>query len=191
VIGYYVVPRLVRGIQNGLAVALDPADEPRDDVDAITENVYMFSKSDELFMQRALSLAEGAAFNQEVPVGAVLVHEDKIIAEAYNRPISLCDPSAHAEMLALRKGALHANNYRLINTTLYVTLEPCLMCVGAIHHARVKRVVFGAYDKRAGAVESVFPIGHNENLHHRVIYEGGLFETQSVALLQNFFKTRR
>lgn len=151
----------------------------------------MFTNRDESFMQRALFLAEEAARNQEVPVGAVLVANDNIIAESYNQPISLCDPSAHAEIIALRKGALILNNYRLVDTTLYVTLEPCLMCVGAITHARVKRVVFGAYDKRAGAVESVFPIGINENLHHRVKYEGGLFETESVALLQKFFKARR
>jgi tRNA(adenine34) deaminase len=151
----------------------------------------IFSKLDEQYMQTALIQAEKAAFNQEVPVGAVLVHNDKIIAEAFNQPISHCDPSAHAEIIALRKGAEFLKNYRLIDTTLYVTLEPCIMCVGAIMHARVKRVVFGAYDKRAGAVQSVYPLGMNENLHHCTAYQGGLFEAEAVELLQKFFKARR
>jgi tRNA(adenine34) deaminase len=151
----------------------------------------MFSSHDQFYMQRALSLAKEAAENNEVPIGAVLVFEDNIIGEGYNQPIIKHDPSAHAEIIVLRNGAAHLQNYRLINTTLYVTLEPCIMCVGAIVQARVKRVVYGAYDKRAGAVSSVFPLGVDEKLHHHTYYEGGLFAAQSVELLQKFFKERR
>lgn len=151
----------------------------------------MFSDRDHFFMQKALSMAALAAENNEVPVGAVLVFDDQVIAEGFNQPIGHCDPSAHAEIIALRKGALHLQNYRLVDTTLYVTLEPCMMCVGAISHARVKRVVYGAYDKRAGAVISVFPYATSQLLHHRALYQGGLFEAASVELLQKFFKARR
>ena len=147
--------------------------------------------SDEVWMQRAIELAQTAEKNGEVPVGAVLVLQDKIIGEGSNCPIGQCDPSAHAEIIALRKGAQTLQNYRLLDTTLYVTLEPCIMCVGAIVHARVKRVVYGAYDMRAGAVTSVFNMKEDKQLNHRVSYEGGLFAEQCAQLLKDFFRARR
>lgn len=143
------------------------------------------------WMQHALSLAQMAERNNEVPVGAVLVLNNKVIGEGSNCPISTCDPSAHAEMVALRAGAKTINNYRLTDTTLYITLEPCIMCIGAIIHARVKRVVFGAYDPRTGAVTSAFQMKDDQQLNHRVIYEGGLLAEECGKLLSNFFKARR
>jgi tRNA(adenine34) deaminase len=151
----------------------------------------MFSEQDGIWMQQAIQLAEKASQHQEVPVGAVLVLEDKVIGEGWNRPITLCDPSAHAEIIALREGAKHLKNYRLIHSTLYVTLEPCIMCLGAIIHARVQRLVFGAYDLKSGAVESVFQIGSTDKLNHRVVSEGGLLADRCGTLLKDFFKARR
>src|SRR3974390_3366302 len=114
--------------------------------------------SDAPFMSRALELARRAQAEGEVPVGAVITMNHEIIAEGWNRPISACDPTAHAEIVAMREAATKLGSYRLLDTTLYVTLEPCAMCAGAIVHARVKRVVYGALDPRAGAVESIFDI---------------------------------
>lgn len=151
----------------------------------------MFTEQDHLWMQQAIQLAEAAALNQEVPVGAVLVLDDKVVSEGSNRPISHCDPSAHAEIVALRAGAKALNNYRLVNSTLYVTLEPCIMCIGAIVHSRVKRVIFGAYDQKSGAVESAFQIGSSDKLNHRVEYQGGLLAERCGMLLSEFFKLRR
>lgn len=151
----------------------------------------MFSDQDFIWMQHALALAKEAANQQEVPVGAVLVLNEKIIAEGKNCPISACDPSAHAEIVALRQGAKSINNYRLVNSTLYVTLEPCVMCVGALVHARVKRVVFGAADPKAGAVKSAFQLGDSNFFNHRIVYEGGLLAEQCGQLLSDFFKTKR
>lgn len=151
----------------------------------------MFTEQDHAWMQHAIHLAETAAENNEVPVGAVLVHDNKVIGEGWNRPIQNSDPSAHAEIIALRHGAETLKNYRLINTTLYVTLEPCLMCVGAIVHSRVKRVVFGAYDQKSGAVESVFQIGTTDKLNHRVSYSGGLLADNCGSLLSHFFQEKR
>ncbi len=150
------------------------------------------SPRDEEFMRRALSLAEKAALSGEVPVGAVLVSaEGKILAEAFNRPISLCDPTAHAEIIALREGARQLKNYRLLGTTLYVTLEPCPMCAGALVYARVKRLVFGAFDPKAGACGSVYNIVNDERLNHRLEVTGGVLAEEAVALLKNFFKEKR
>lgn len=143
------------------------------------------------WMQHAIQLAETAAKNNEVPVGAVLILNNEIIGEAHNQPISHCDPSAHAEMLAIREGAKKINNYRLLDSTLYVTLEPCIMCVGAIIHARVKRVVFGAYDFKTGAVSSVFKMNEDQQLNHKVVYEGGLLAESCGKLLSDFFRSRR
>ncbi len=151
----------------------------------------MFNEQDHVWMQHAIHLAETAAKNNEVPVGAVLVHDNKVIGEGWNRPIQTCDPSAHAEIIALRHGAHTLKNYRLINSTLYVTLEPCIMCVGAIVHSRVKRVVFGTYDQKSGAVESVFQIGATDKLNHRVSYSGGLLADHCGSLLSHFFQKRR
>ena len=127
----------------------------------------------------------------EVPVGAVLVLNNECVAEAWNQPIAARDPSAHAEMLALRQAAQKLGNYRLNDTTLYVTLEPCAMCAGAIIHARVVRVVFGAADTRAGAGGSVFQILDCDKLNHRVRITGGVLETACTAILQDFFQKRR
>lgn len=143
------------------------------------------------WMQQAIRLAETAANENEVPVGAVLIHDNQVIGEGYNRPIKHCDPSAHAEILALRAGALHLNNYRLINTTLYVTLEPCIMCLGALVQARIKRLVFGAYDKKAGALVSAFSLGDTQQFNHRIQYEGGLLADACAAILSQFFKAKR
>jgi len=151
----------------------------------------MKTPRDYFWMEKAIQLAELAAKNQEVPVGAVLVFNDQLIGEGFNHPISECDPTAHAEIIALRAGAKKINNYRLLNSTLYVTLEPCIMCVGAIVHARVARVVFGAYDSKAGAVSSVFQIGSTTQLNHVVDYQGGLFADRCGILLTEFFRERR
>lgn len=150
-----------------------------------------FSSADNYWMQHAIGLAEQAGKKQEVPVGAVLILENKIIGEGSNCPISTCDPSAHAEIIAIRAGAKNLNNYRLLNTTLYVTLEPCMMCMGALIHARVKRLVFGAFDPKAGAVESVLQIGNSQKLNHHLHYEGGLMAEECGELLSDFFRARR
>ncbi len=148
-------------------------------------------EKDKVFMARAYELAQHAAEQEEVPVGAVLVIDDQIIAEGWNCPIQSNDPSAHAEVIALRRGAEHIDNYRLINSTLYVTLEPCLMCVGAIVHARVKRLVFAADDPRAGAVKSAFQMLDQPALNHRVSWESGLLAEPCGSILKAFFKARR
>lgn len=151
----------------------------------------MFSERDHHWMQHAISLAKIAEEHAEVPVGAVLVLDDAIIGEGWNRPILQSDPTAHAEILALREGALHLKNYRLVQSTLYVTLEPCFMCVGAIIHARVKRVVYGASDPKTGAVSSVFSMGSACQVNHRVEYANGLFADECGRLLKDFFQQRR
>src|SRR3990167_9926865 len=146
-----------------------------------------FSEEDYFWMQHAIHLAEIAKEYQEVPVGAVLILDNKIIGEGSNCPIREKDPTAHAEIIALRVGAKNSGNYRLLNSTLYVTLEPCLMCVGALVHARVKRVVFGAMDPKSGAVQSVFQMKEADQFNHRVRYQGGLLADQCGMLLSDFF----
>lgn len=146
---------------------------------------------DKDWLNHALQLANVAAKQGEVPVGAVLVKEDRLIAEGWNQPIGLHDPSAHAEMIALRQGAKHLQNYRLTGCTLYVTLEPCAMCAGAMIHARIERLVFGAYDPKAGAISSIFKIADTSALNHRIAWQGGIMAEQCGELLQNFFKERR
>ena len=146
---------------------------------------------DEKFMWRALELARAAEAVGEVPVGAVVVKDGEIIGEGFNQPIGLHDPTAHAEIRALRDAAERIGNYRLVDTTLYVTLEPCAMCAGAIVHARVRRLVFGAHDPRGGAAGSVFDIFAPGRLNHDVLVEGDLMAEQSSALLQGFFAARR
>lgn len=146
---------------------------------------------DNQFMQRALALAQLAQEKGEVPVGAVLVKAGEIIAEGFNQPIGLQDPTAHAEIVALRAAGKKLGNYRLVGTTLYVTLEPCAMCVGALIHARVQRLVFGAYDPRAGAIKSIFQLPAHPQLNHRLQYQGGLLETSCANILKSFFQSRR
>jgi tRNA(adenine34) deaminase len=150
-----------------------------------------YNIADEQFMARALELAHSAYALNEVPVGAVLVHDGKIIGEGFNQPISLNDPCAHAEILALRHAATTLENYRLINTTLYVTLEPCAMCVGAMIHARVQRLVFSAKDPKTGAVCSAVKLIDAEFFNHRIIWEQGACAGESAKLLQKFFQQRR
>jgi len=144
-----------------------------------------------LFMSRALELAHVAQEAGEVPVGAVIVKDNQIIAEGWNRPISTSDPTAHAEIIAMRAAATSLNNYRLLDCTLYVTLEPCSMCAGAMVHARVKRLVYGATDPRAGAAGTIFNITDNSALNHRLEVAPGIMAGECGTLLRNFFQVRR
>ena len=147
--------------------------------------------SDERWMRRALDLAERARSEGEVPVGAVLVMDDDCIGEGWNRSISTHDPTAHAEIEALRAAAARLRNYRLPGATLYVTLEPCAMCAGAIILARIQRVVYAAADPRTGAAGSVFNILQFTQLNHRVELVSGILEQEAATLLQTFFRERR
>ncbi len=147
--------------------------------------------TDEYWMQRALELAARAEAEGEVPVGAVIVKDDELISEGWNQPVQSHDPSAHAEIIAIRKAGIALNNYRLINTTLYVSLEPCCMCVGAIIHARVKRLVYGAFDPKTGAAGSAFGLLQSGKHNHRVEVDGGLLADQAKMQLQNFFRQKR
>lgn len=142
-------------------------------------------------MAHALSLAQRAAELGEVPVGAVLVRQQTLIAEGWNRPIANHDPTAHAEIIALRAAARQAQNYRLPGCTLYVTLEPCAMCTGAMIQARIQRVVYGAGDSRNGACGSVFNVLQNTELNHRVEIVGGIMAEQCRHMLRSFFRARR
>src|SRR3990167_11137449 len=151
----------------------------------------LFTDRDMHWMQHALILANKAALQNEVPVGAVLVYEDQVIGEGFNAPISLADPTAHAEIIALRKGADKMCNYRLLNTTLYVTLEPCMMCAGAMVHARIKKLIFGATDPKAGAIVSKAHCLDQPFLNHHVEYSGGLLAEQCGSLLSLFFQAKR
>jgi len=147
--------------------------------------------ADLAFMSRALELAREAAAAGEVPVGAVIVKDGQIVAEGWNRPIGTCDPTAHAEIIALRAAGTALGTYRLIDTTIYVTLEPCAMCAGAMVHARVGRLVFGATDPRAGAAGSVFNVVQNPALNHRIESGGGVLADECGTLLRDFFAARR
>lgn len=151
----------------------------------------MFSERDHFWMEHAIQLAQTAANEQEVPVGAVLVINDQLIAEGWNKSIQACDPTAHAEVVALRAAGSILNNYRLIDATLYVTLEPCVMCVGALVHARINRVVYGAYDPKSGAVKSAFQLSESHGFNHRIQYQGGLMAECCGHLLSHFFKMKR
>jgi len=146
---------------------------------------------DETHMRRALDLARRAAEEGEVPVGAVVVAGAEVLGEGWNRPIAASDPTAHAEIQAMRAAAARLGNYRLTNATLYVTLEPCPMCVGAIFHARVRRVVFGAKDPKTGAAGSAIDLFQDERLNHHALLESGLLAEECGALLKRFFAARR
>ena len=146
---------------------------------------------EEKWIKMAIDLAKKAETAGEVPIGALLVKDDHIIAEGYNQPITSNDPTAHAEVIALRNAAKTLGNYRLVNTTLYVTLEPCAMCIGALIQARVSRLVFGAFDKRAGAVASVFRLLDKSSLNHRIDWQGGVLASECAQVLQQFFQKRR
>ena len=150
-----------------------------------------WSDDDTRFMKAALAEAKVAANADEVPVGAVLVRSGEIVARGLNRPVQDNDPTAHAEVMAIRAAATEERNYRLADSTLYVTLEPCPMCVGAMLHARIGRLVFGAYDPKAGAAGSVIDLCDDRRFNHRIEVNGGLLEEQCAALLQDFFAKRR
>ena len=147
--------------------------------------------TDEAFMRRALELAQRAQEEGEVPVGAVVVLEEKILGEGWNRPIAACDPTAHAEIQAMRAASSALSNYRLPGATLYVTLEPCVMCAGAMFHARIGRVVFGASDPKTGAAGSIVDLFKNEKLNHQAQIHGGVLASECGALLSRFFASRR
>jgi tRNA(adenine34) deaminase len=151
----------------------------------------MTAPNDTDFMRRALELARRAAQDNEVPVGALLVLDGAVIGEGWNRPIAAHDPTAHAEIVALRAGAQRLRNYRLGRSTLYVTLEPCAMCMGAALNARISRVVFGAWDQKAGACGSVIDLSREPKLAHGIDVFGGVCNEESAALLRQFFETRR
>lgn len=151
----------------------------------------MFTDRDQYWMQYAIQLAKKAAANNEVPVGAVLISNDQIIGEGCNSPIMLHDPTAHAEIIALRQGASHLKNYRLLDTTMYVTLEPCLMCAGAMVHARIKRLVYGAKDAKTGVAESVMQAFNLPFLNHKVECAGNLLGAECGGIMSHFFQEKR
>jgi tRNA(adenine34) deaminase len=147
--------------------------------------------TDKIWMQYALALAQKAKSQNEVPVGAVLIKENKIVGEGYNCPIATCSPIAHAEIQALSHASLKIGNYRLTDTTLYVTLEPCAMCAGAIIQARINRLVYGARDPKAGAVHSIFNIVNHPKLNHQVVVQEGILANECSQLLTEFFREQR
>ncbi len=148
-------------------------------------------ETDIQYMQEALAEARSAAAADEVPIGAVLVHDGKILARSGNRTIRDCDPTAHAEVVALREAAHRLANYRLAGTTLYVTIEPCSMCSGAILQARVPRLIYGADDPKGGAVRSCFEILSHPRLNHQVEVTSGVLAAECAAIIQSFFAARR
>ncbi len=146
---------------------------------------------DQQWMRYAIRLAQRAESQGEVPVGAVLVKNDEVIAEGWNRPILEHDPTAHAEVMAIRHAGKRMQNYRLLDTTLYVTLEPCVMCMGAISQARIKHLVFGAYDPKRGAVCHALKLAEADFLNHSLSWQGGVLESECAEILTDFFKARR
>ena len=149
------------------------------------------SSHDDAFMREALLLARRAWDAGEVPVGAVVVKGGVIIGRGYNQPITSNDPTTHAEIVAIRDAAQHLKNYRLVDCELYVTLEPCAMCVGAMRHARLKRIVFGTSDPKTGVCGSVINLPAEEKLNHHATFEGGVLSEECGAMLKAFFKSRR
>jgi len=147
--------------------------------------------TDEDRMRQAIELAARAESQGEVPVGALLVRDGKVIGEGWNQPIGLNDPSAHAEIMALRAGAQAIKNYRLVDCTLYITLEPCVMCVGAIIHARIARVVFAASDPKTGAAGSAFDLLNSEKFNHKVDISSGILAQECLEQLKSFFSRKR
>jgi tRNA(adenine34) deaminase len=153
--------------------------------------MFMPNEQDAEFMKMALMQAHQARDAGEVPVGAVLVANQQVIASGHNQPIGNHDPSAHAEIVTLKAAGAALNNYRLPETTLYVTLEPCIMCCGAIIHARVSRLVYGASDAKTGCVHSVMKLFDNAQLNHHTMVEGGVLADECAQVLKDFFKERR
>jgi tRNA(adenine34) deaminase len=146
---------------------------------------------DQVWMTAALREAAQAETEHEVPVGAVVVFNGTIIGRGHNSPISRNDPTAHAEIQAVREAAQHVGNYRLVGATVYVTVEPCLMCMGALLHARIKRLVFGCSDPKAGAAGSLYDVSRDPRLNHQIEVTAGVVEVESRVLLQRFFQKRR
>ena len=142
-------------------------------------------------MRYAIRLAQRAEQQGEVPVGAIVVRDNQCIAEGWNIPITSHDPTAHAEVVAMRGAGVVMENYRLNDATLYVTLEPCVMCIGAMSHARIKRLVFGAYDSKRGAVCNALSLTDASFLNHKISWDGGVLETECSEMLRDFFKARR
>ena len=167
---------------------LDTAERGAGTLAALADQV---KETDVAWMRRALQLAQMAAEHGEVPVGAVVVHEGRAVGEGWNRPIESADATSHAEIEAIRAACATLRNYRLGRTTLYVTLEPCVMCCGAIMHARIARIVFGAADPKTGAAGSVVNLFADARLNHHAMVEGGVLAEESVALLRSFFAERR
>ena len=151
----------------------------------------MSDNNDEYWMRHAMQLARRAWDEGEVPVGAVLVHEGRVIGEGWNRPIGHHDPTAHAEIMALRQGGKVLENYRLLNTTLYVTLEPCVMCAGAMVHSRIGRVVFGARDEKTGAAGSLMDVLGHPGMNHQIHITEGILAEECAGMLSDFFRQRR
>ena len=149
------------------------------------------SEPDELWMEEALRAAQRAQEAGEVPVGAVVVCQGRVIGRGWNRNLGDCDPTAHAEIVALREAAAAVGNHRLANCDLFATIEPCPMCAGALVHARIQRLVYGADDPKAGAVQSVLQVLNHPQLNHRVEVRGGVLAGRCAELLQTFFKNRR
>ena len=147
--------------------------------------------TDEDWMRHAIRLAQRAEQQGEVPVGALIVLDNHCIAEGWNQPIQHHDPSAHAEIMALRKAGQHLHNYRLSGCTAYVTLEPCVMCMGALANARIERLVFGAFDVKRGAVCHALQLADTQFLNHRMAWQGGILEEECAQLLTDFFRARR
>ncbi|MDD5215106.1 MAG: tRNA adenosine(34) deaminase TadA [Methylococcales bacterium] len=147
--------------------------------------------TDESWMRYAIRLAQRAQDLGEVPVGAVLIKNEKVVAEGWNQVIKMHDPSAHAEIVAIRQAGSEIENYRLIDTTLYVTLEPCVMCMGAIAQARIQRLVFGAFDEKRGCVCNALALSNAPFLNHHVQWQGGILEDTCSQLLKDFFAARR
>lgn len=146
---------------------------------------------DASFMQAAIEQAKLAEADGEVPVGAVVVKDGQIITRGFNQPIKHCDPTAHAEVVAMRRAAKLLDNYRLLDCDVYVTLEPCPMCLGAMLYARVRHLYFGAYDAKAGAVNSVFKLLDDSRLNHKIAWQGGIEQVTCADLLTQFFRKRR
>jgi tRNA(adenine34) deaminase len=150
-----------------------------------------FSADDEKFMRRAIELAQVAESHNEIPVGAVIVCDGKIIGEGFNQSIMNNDPSAHAEMMAIRDAGAKIKNYRLLDCTLYVTLEPCCMCAGLLVHSRIKQLIFASEDFKTGAAGSAFTLVNHENHNHQITVKSGLLAVECSAMLSAFFKRRR
>ncbi|MCC9609662.1 tRNA adenosine(34) deaminase TadA [Blastopirellula sp. JC732] len=160
-------------------------------IDTVEPRPFEFPSFHQIFMHQALELAEQAAREKEVPVGAIIVHDNRVIAAAYNQRETLHDPTAHAEMIAITQAAESLQNWRLEECTLYVTLEPCPMCAGAILQARIPTVVFGAVDPKAGAVTSLYSLLNDSRLNHRCEVIPGILAPQCGAVLTEFFRARR